>query len=312
MEFCMSKNLSSMELRDLLERRGIVFPKETKKRDANKIQEIGYYKLKSFAYPFSHYDANHNLLYENLTFKNLLLRYYQDKNLRIFIFHALEDIEVYLNNVIADALGKYGPFGYLEFKNWCDRSISKFKTEKNQFEFKKNLKKKMKRSNLPDLDNLDNKDEDGFPSVWLMTDCLTFGDSVHLFYAMSPSNKRKVAGKFDCTKDELESWLKCLNFVRNQCVHNENLLDLKLTTKPKIPDLYRDSYALKNQKIVNDRIASIVFIIKFLISQVNEKYKFGNIADSLYKIIGNDDNKATALGFKNSNAIECLKRRIPC
>lgn len=305
----MSENLSPMKLRDLFESRGIIFPKKTKVRDANKIQEIGYYKLKSFAYPFSYYDSNNNLCYKNLTFKNLLLRYYQDKNLRIFIFHALEDIEVYLNSVVANVLGKYGAFGYLEYKNWCNREISKWSVENKQYKFKKNLKKKMKRSNLYDLNDNNNKDEDGFPAVWLMTDCLTFGDSVHLFYDMSLANKRKVANKFNCTYKELESWLGCLNFVRNQCVHNENLIDLEITTKPKIPRLYNDKYAIQNGEIVNDRIASVIFIVKFLISQVNNKYKFGNITDSLYKIIGKDDSKAIALGFRNSNAIECLKKR---
>lgn len=146
------EKLTPEEQRSRFERRGIYFPTRDHERDANKIQEIGYYKLKEFAYPFSTTDTSGEISYHGLKFNRLLVRYYQDKNFRIFMLHGIEDIEVRLNSVVAYRLGyKYGGFGYLDFKNWVDRNRPRFEIEKEQFYFKKGLLSKVKRSSLPDI-----------------------------------------------------------------------------------------------------------------------------------------------------------------
>lgn len=298
------KLLTPAEQRQLFEDRGIIFFENCHEHDIKKIQEIGYYKLKEFASAFAD-DNNENIKYNNLTFENLILRYYQDKNLRIYIFHAIEVIEVYLNNVVATLLGKYNAFGYLEFKNWCNRDkLSKFQIEKKQFYFKNDLLNKIKRSSLPDLQNPDYKNCDGFPIVWLMTDCLTLGDTVHLVMDMSTNNQNLVAKKFNCRRQELLSWLKCINFIRNECVHNEDLLDLILATKPLVVSQFKDEMFDEANK--NDRISSIIFIIKYLINHIDNHYEFTNIYNTLNKIINHNDSTAQKLGFKNANSIECL------
>ena len=73
------KHLNPEEQRSLLEHRGIKFPEDRHEIDANKIQEIGYYKLKEFAYSFAKRKQNGKLalsddkeiIYEQLTFKKL-------------------------------------------------------------------------------------------------------------------------------------------------------------------------------------------------------------------------------------------------
>ncbi|ESS02030.1 Abi family protein [Limosilactobacillus fermentum] len=311
------KHLNPEEQRSLLEHRGIKFPEDRHEIDANKIQEIGYYKLKEFAYSFAKRKQNGKLalsddkeiIYEQLTFKKLLVRYYMDKNLRIFILHAIEDIEVYLNNIVATQLGlKYGAFGYLEYKNWCDRSIPKFEIEKKQFYFKKDLLTKIKRSNLPDIKLEWNQNTDGFPSVWVMTDCLTFGDTINLVKIMSLNNKKVLASKFNCTPTELISWLSCMNFIRNACVHNSDLIDIKIRTKPTPPARYTNClYSVKGG--YSNKIAAAVLITKFMMESVNSRYKFGNIYDSLYKLIDGDEELAHSLGFSEIDSIKCLTKR---
>lgn len=309
-------HLTPEEQRRKFESRGMKFPKDTKVRDASKIQEIGYYKLKEFAYIFAKKDNNGFLLlnngeiqYENVEFKKLLLRYYQDKNLRIFLLHAIEDIEVFLNNEVSTLLGdKYGAFGYLDFKNWCDRKIPKFKIEEQQYFFKKGLLKKIKRSNLPDIKNDKNHNDDGFPTVWMMTDCLTFGDTVYLFKTMSLNNKKRIAKDFGSSPNELNSWLRCMNFIRNACVHNSDLIDIQITTKPVVPKKY--AYALFTAKGgVSNNIAIAVLILKYLMDFVNARYKFGNIYDSLFKIIDHNTKEAHQLGFNDYRSLDCLKKR---
>jgi abortive infection bacteriophage resistance protein len=304
------QQLNPEEQRMQFEERGIIFPDETHERDAAKIQEIGYYKLKEFAYSFCNLSKGGVPEYAGLSFKKLLLRYYQDKNFRIFMLHAIEDVEVRLNSVVAYQLGeKYGAFGYLDFKKWVNRKIGKFKIEEAQFYFKRDILKKISRSNLPDLRKNNNLNEDGFPTIWLVVDALTFGDTIHLLQQMSPSNLKSVADKFECTPKELVSWMKCMNFVRNACVHNSDLIDIHLRTKPTAPQEYAVEIADAPGGNSN-AIAIAVFILKRLMNAVNPMYKFGNICDSLKKIVKNDESAAKKLGFESPHSLGLIQKRL--
>lgn len=57
------------------------------------------------------------LKYSNITFDDIVKRYYQDKNLRINLLHAIEKIEVSIKRNVSYILGsRYGAFGYLDFE----------------------------------------------------------------------------------------------------------------------------------------------------------------------------------------------------
>ena len=135
-------------------------------RDITKIQHISYYRLKEFAQPFAK-EKDGSVFYENITFHEVLGRYYQDKNLRIFLLHALEKIEVSLKTRISNLLGlKYGAFGYLNFSLWANKNkFSKFTIEQEQYRVKQNLLKVLRKSQLRELKNQKNLDADKFPSV---------------------------------------------------------------------------------------------------------------------------------------------------
>lgn len=297
--------LSISEQRRLLAQRGIDFSnnKYSLIDDELKIREIGFYKLKEFAqvYAFKSPDSfpKYGL---RPTFSDVLTRYYQDKNLRMQIFHVTESIEVFLNNQISDLLGKkYGPFGYLDFNNWINRNYSKFTIEKKQYIFKKQLLNKIRRSSLPDIKSSVNLERDGFPTVWVMTDCLTFGDTVHLIESMSKNNQKIIAHQFHCRPKELVSWLKCLNFIRNICAHNNDFIDIQIRTKPIAPREYKQ-YLFKTKNRYTNKVAISILIIKQMMKYINPKYSFKDIKKSLRKLC-KDDAGAHQLGFKDIDAV---------
>ena len=80
------RSLSYDELLELFSKRGMGISGVSN----SIIQHINYYKLKDFATPFANYDDNGELYYNNLLFFDILKRYYQDKNLRYFMMHAIE------------------------------------------------------------------------------------------------------------------------------------------------------------------------------------------------------------------------------
>ncbi len=267
--------LSSQELMELFESRGMCIDGFNIK----KIQHINYYKLKEFAHPLSTISKVENetvISYNGVKFSEVLGRYYQDKNLRIFLMHAIEKIEVSVKTNMAHILGmRYGAFGYLDFSNWSNKKRwTKFHIESKQYRIKVNLLKTMQRNKSAEY-NRDNIDKDKFPTIWLAIDLLTFGEMVEMIEIMSENNLTQLAKVYKCSNQELVSWLGCIQFIRNICAHNSNLIDMKLTTKPKIRKSWNSRlYFIEKDGIrkPTDRLAVVILIVMELVQQINDKY----------------------------------------
>ncbi|MGV3337031.1 Abi family protein [Latilactobacillus curvatus] len=294
---------------EIFKSRGMILKDETYKKNINSIENIGYYKLKEFAQPFLNKETQ---LYENIDLDSVIRRYWQDKNLRIYILHVIENIEVSINTEIAHTLGlKYGPFGYLNFNSWCNRNISKFVVEKDQLFFKKELLKQVSKSRnkIYDYSIDDNFDPDGFPTVWLMPSMMMFGNTKKIFSLMSPENSRIISAKYNAKPKELKSWLDALHMVRNICCHNSNIVDLSLTTKPMIPngfDQYIYHFEQKGKIIYSNKLSLIIAILIKLMNSINPKYKFEDMFKSINSICSHDDILAHKLGFSSYDSITSM------
>lgn len=212
-----------------------------KKKAAVKLQHINYYKIKEFAEPFCTKLENGELDYCGVQFDFIIGRYYQDKYLRMNLFHAIEKIEVSIKSNFSDILGKEaGAYGYLEFSKWCDKEkYCKYYLEDKEKAFKKRLNNYLtytsNREIMRKIKEIKQRGKEKFPPVWLAVNILMFGDLIHLVELMSKSKLKKLASRYgDITPAQFISWLKTLQLVRNLCAHNENIVDLKLKTKPKI------------------------------------------------------------------------------
>ncbi|ODJ72077.1 CAAX protease [Brochothrix thermosphacta] len=294
---------------DLLEERKMKIGNRT--RAVSKLKHINYYKLKEFAEPISKVeDINGQKIrtYENVSFEQVLVRYYQDKNLRIYLMHAIEKIEISIKTQLGYVLGQgnYGPFGYLKFNNWCNRDkYCKYYLQDQEDVFKSRLKKKMRHSEHSELKSKKNLNNKSFPSVWLMIDLLTFGDVLKLLEYMSTKNLQTIAKTYDCSTAELMSWLKCLKFIRNACAHNSNVIDLKLRTTPTVKEEWKEylfKYENKENKYT-DRIAVVLFVLHHFIKEINPNYNFKDIGCSIAKLVDKDTKKANILGFKEIDSI---------
>lgn len=284
--------------------------REEYKRQLHTVKMVGYYELKRYAYPFWNSSTKR---YTNISFSDLVTRYYRDKKLRQNVLHAIEDIEVALNSQISYVLGnKYGPLGYLDFSKWCQRNskntylkrkyMDKFAISKEQLQFLTQLQYKIKKSSMVDVQNYLNYSGKIFPPVWIMINVLTLGDSIHILKLMSKQNKIEISSVFECKPKELISWMECLNLIRNICCHNGNLIDFKLKTPPVIPDKYQDSLyshtGTSNRTIYTNRIAIVICIILKLMKPINSKYQFARLKNSINSFIKNDA-LAQTYGFKN-------------
>lgn len=211
------------------------------------ISTIGYYNLKNYACPYFDKKA---LQYQNITFDNLVARYYRDKHLKQAVLHAIEDIETTLNTKISNVLGyKYGPYGYVNFRVWCQRDsknkflhnkyMDKHVIQREQLNFLSKVSVKMRKSYSKDMINFAHSTDHVNPPIWLLVNELTLGESIHLYKLMSKPNRDKISAYFGCKTDELVNWLENINLIRNICCHNGLLADFKAKTKGKIPGEFK-------------------------------------------------------------------------
>lgn len=128
------KNLTFQEQIELLKSRGIIV--KNVEKSSKKIENISYYKLKEYATPFIYAYIDGSPKYKGLEFDELLERYYQDKNLRIHLFHVIEKIEVSLKTRIAYNLGNMNAYGYLETDKWINKTDrNAYRKYKKDFEY---------------------------------------------------------------------------------------------------------------------------------------------------------------------------------
>ncbi|MGQ2287166.1 Abi family protein [Leuconostoc suionicum] len=306
----MPNNLDFEHQLSLLESRGMIVPAKERTGSINKLSTVSYYRIKEFAKPFEVVNDD-GKIYDNLEFSKVLARYYQDKNLRMSLLHAIEQIEVSIKTQLAYALGtRYGAFGYLDFSNWIDRSeFDAFQTLEKQYYFTKELITSTKKSNNADLHNDRNLNTAGLPSVWLGMNLLTFGQMCNIIFCSKNEIVREIALNYNCTNKELISWLGTLNLVRNVCAHNGNLVNISLKTKPILNNELKSKIYFTDKKHPIFKLGVIVMVTKIMVRNVNSRYQWDDIRRSLKSLcvqtqLNNRDEMANIIGFKNFNIIK--------
>lgn len=299
-------------------------------RQLSDLSTLGYYQLKDYLYPY-----RKGSRFSNISFRQMRERYYQDKRVRQNTLHAIEDIEVTLNTKIAYVLGdNCGAYGYLNFSNWCQHNTYNpyFKVRRNnrwrskfmskdvlqdeQVKFIKEVRIKIIKSRTPDVVRLRKESDTSDVPIWLLMNELTLGNSIHLYKLMKPKLRKLIADYFNCTTDELISWLECLRLIRNICCHNGNLADLQLKTRPRAPRefinqkiLYtipiKDHDGNLRRWLITNRIALPLAIIVHLMRCINQKYNFHDLNSSIKNLI-NDSVTANYYGFRDSQSVDLL------
>ena len=155
------KYLEISEQIELFRSRGMIV--ENKEKAAEKLVFINYYKIKEASLPFLH-----NGMYEkNTKFEDIVFRFYEDRNLRLYFLRIVEKIEVSLKTNFSRILGReFEDTGYLDFKKWTDsEEYCKHFIKYKQKEFFRRIDKNIKQSKNKLIQEYKNQSE--IP-VWLI------------------------------------------------------------------------------------------------------------------------------------------------
>lgn len=289
----MKENLTFLQQAELFKKRGVKI--DNLESAAQKLETISYYKLKEFAEQFNvnknKYDIEPE--YRDISFEDIVKRYYQDKNLRIYLIHALEKIEVSLKTRIGYELGKLGAYGYLNEGSWMDRGVN---FEKNKTSFKDIFDKHCNKKTT-------NIKEEDYPSVWIFVNSLMFGEIVKIYEFMSRKIKWNIANYYKLDINELGSFIRTMRLIRNLSAHNNKIIDLRLRSISKVKNEWKEYLEDCNKKD-SCHLALIILMIKYFIDIINPKYSYKNIIKTVKSIIGGSDDKARCIGFKDKETFE--------
>jgi len=195
--FMYQKEHKSVEdLIQIFKDRGMMFNNIDKARE--RLANINYYKIKEFAKPYYKLNSNNEYQYQKIAFEHVLIRFYQDKNLRIHLLHAIEKVEISFKTKLAFILGKkHEAFGYLDFKNWVNKTkFCKYYISDKEKEFKKLIKTLLERKENSIIEEFHQENPDcEYPPIWMVIEILTFGDVLKLYGLMSEKNREEIYNK---------------------------------------------------------------------------------------------------------------------
>lgn len=211
------------------------------------LRRLGYYRLSGYLYPFRKFlqggernkiEMREDSFIAGAKFQHAVELYVFDKKLRLLVLDALERIEVAIRVDIAYLLGEKNPFAHINPDLLHGNFTKKIDTRTNQTEHQNWLDKYNQlviRSKEDFIQHYQSKYELPLP-IWISIELWDFGLMSKFYQGMCINDKNNIAAKYDIPKWELmQSWLRCLNYVRNIVAHHSRLWNKNLVDQPKLP-----------------------------------------------------------------------------
>lgn len=245
---------------DLLLARGMAGDRATM---ISRLGVVNYYRLSGYWYPFRSPHADD--FKSNTTFDKVWDRYAFDRHLRLLIMDAIERIEVAVRTRLAYCLvfRNGDPFAYA-----TDPGMLPGLAADERLRFLESLRAETAHSKETFAEHFRTKygDEHAFMPIWMAAEVMTFGWMLTLFRGTHPDVRKDVASLFGVHDNVFDSWLLCLNTVRNICAHHSRLWNRHLGTKPKIPT--KDSAWHNPVEVGADRVFGILTICKHCLDRI--------------------------------------------
>ena len=278
--------LTAQEHMELLKIRGLQISDE--KRAIRYLQNIGYFHLSGYMYPFladkkqHQYKAGSNL-------DDIINLYRFDRELRVLIFSTIEKIEIAIRAQITNhfAIDTRNPFWYTDADNFS------FPAEHR--DFLNNISFYVKRSTDVFIKHFFNTYNDPYPPVWMVLEVLSMGQLSILYQITRRSVPRKaIAIYFGVKEPIMANWLHTLVYVRNICAHHARLWNKNLRIPIKLPKV-TDRTWLISSNLLNDKMYVVLAVIAYFLDKITPTNTFREKLKAL--LIKYPDIDATAMGF---------------
>lgn len=190
-----------------LKQRGLIIADEA--RAERYIDNIGYYRLSAYMYPFLSAPKTAHQFKTGVTFDRVLRLYRFDKKLRVLLFNEIEKIEVAFRAAVVNTItDRTGDIFWMTNPAYVNSSTSSL------------IQREYSHSTEDFIEHFKRTYSDPYPPAWILSEILPFGNITWIFRNLSNSNKKAVAKKFYLHAPVLESWMNIVTLTRNSCCHH--------------------------------------------------------------------------------------------
>lgn len=195
------------------------------------LSRVSYYRLSAYWHPFKRADET---FVPGTALEKIWRRYTFDRQLRLLVMDGIERVEIaVLRTIMVEQHARqYGPFGYRNAKNFRpefagpdhQRMVEEFDTAASR-----------SRELFVEHFRVKYFSEPGLP-LWMAAEIASFGTLFTFYRYLNLAEQKSLAAKLGLPANVLQSWLFCLNYIRNLCAHHSRLWNRELGIRPLIPD----------------------------------------------------------------------------
>ncbi|MDF1489713.1 Abi family protein [Tessaracoccus caeni] len=204
------------------------------------LRRVSYYRLSGYWYSFRRFradgNARSNSFVEGASLRDVAAIYDFDCRLRAAAFAALAPIELSIRGLIGHELGKIDPYAHLhvELLGPTARQPRSIDASDEYLHWKRRYESEL-RSSREDFVEHHRVRYGGRLPVWAAVEVLDWGNLSYL-YGFAPNRARDtIAARTGLTAAQLQSWLRCLNIVRNYAAHHGRMFNRTYTFQPRLP-----------------------------------------------------------------------------
>ena len=229
------KSRSIQEQIDLLKQRGMKI--EDEEFAGLHLSHISYYRLKGYWWDMQ-IDKERHIFSKDADFKDVIARYFFDKELRLILFDAIESIEIALRTKMIYHLSQsYGGLYYTDKGLFVNEELHQQHIEDLMVEFMRSSEIFIK-----DYKHKYGVWEDGKctsltqqPDAWVIFEVATFGTLSKIYKNLNHQlpEKAKIANDFGLNiHTELSSWLEAISYLRNIVAHHSRVWSRNMVKRP--------------------------------------------------------------------------------
>ena len=262
---------------NILTRRGLLDAGDYRRE----LSTVGYYRLSGYSYPLRQPAPEGSprrrldRFVPGTRMHHAIELYEFDEQLRLAVWRALCKLEVCLRVDVGHVLGEIDPFIHLDLERiWPSGAM-----HRRAVLFTQKLAQTQSRS-TEDFVTHYNQTHDGRLPVWVATEILEFGQLVTLFSLAPFEQRRRIADKYLARADELESWMRTVNFVHNVCAHHARLWNRRLVIRPLVRHR-RSDQTLSAVTHSSGRMYTALVLTAFLLRRGNFTAEIQAISDVL-------------------------------
>nr|WP_297589433.1 Abi family protein [uncultured Mobiluncus sp.] len=230
--------LSYKQQIELLARRGM----SVKNFDqaAHQLELLNYYRLSGYWHSMRALDRETgrslDVFRPGASFELVLDLYHFDEQLRDSVFTVLGRIELAMRALIGHQLGAINPLIHLDAARMGAPACQRYHNSSgNAHEVWLTKYDTALQASREEFVEHHRRQYAGKLPIWAAVEVMDWGMLSHL-YRMAPNRARnEIAAKCRLRAPQLESWLKCLNIVRNYSAHHARMFNRVFDIKPKLP-----------------------------------------------------------------------------